>query len=407
MRLGGVISFAETLCLHREYTREFQKLSGKQRVPADTFGGRLTSGRRREDVATGRCCKRLFDEEAEGMERRIRLIQYGLGAMGSLMVRLAANREGLEHVGAVSASGRHSGLDLGEVCGLGKRLGVTITPSLEQALQGTTADVMLHATVSTMAEVMPEIRPGIQAGLNVISLAEELSYPWERSPDQSSQLDRAARDRGVTVLGTGVNPGFMMDLLPLNLSGICASVKAIRVRRVTDFSVYGQSVMEHIGANLTPGEFEDGLRNGRVVTHVGLPESIQMVAKGLGWKLGQLTEERHPLVSPSRRLAEGITVEPGRVCGFRQKAWGQAKTNTIELEIFGIILPDPSEDGVTPGTWVEIEGDPGMSVAITGGISNEGGLATAAHAVNAIPLVVDANPGLLTVRKLPVASCFI
>lgn len=339
------------------------------------------------------------------MRKRIQLIQYGLGAMGSLMVQLAAAKANLEYVGAVSASGRYSGVDLGEASGIGRRLGITVKSSLEKVLEGKRADVMLHATVSTMAELLPEILPAVEAGLNVISVAEELSYPWERSPELASELDRVAKEHGVTVLGTGINPGFLMDLLPLNFSGLCGSVMAVRVRRVNDFSVYGQSVMKHMGANLTPEEFESGLQNGSVVLHVGLPESIQMVARGLGWKLDQLTEERHALVSHTDRSAEIIKIEAGRVCGFRQKARGQAKGNTIELEIFGIILPNPLEDGVSPGTWVEIEGNPGIHAMISGGIGQAGGLGTAAHAVNAIPVVVDAKPGLLTVRELAIASC--
>ncbi len=341
------------------------------------------------------------------MEKRIRLIQYGLGAMGSLMVRLASCKANLEYVGAVSASGRYSDVDLGEASGLGKHLGVTVKSSLQQVLDETKADAVLHATVSTMRELVPEILPAMEAGINVISVAEELSYPWERSYDLASELDRVAKKHGVKVLGTGINPGFLMDLLPLNLSGICGSVTAIRVRRVNDFSVYGQIVMKHIGANLPPEEFERSLQDGSIVLHVGLPESIQMVASGLNWKLDQLKEDRQALVARSDRLAQNITVQKGRVCGFRQTAQGRAKGNTIELEIFGIILPNPSEDGVSPGTWVEIEGDPGMKVAISGGICDAGGLGTASHAVNAIPSVVDARPGLLTVRELPVASCFL
>jgi len=198
-----------------------------------------------------------------------------------------------------------------------------------------------------------------------------------------------------------------MDLLPLSLSGVCGSVKAIRVRRVNDFSVYGQSVMKHIGANLTPDEFDRGLQNGSIVLHVGLPESIQMVAKGLGWKLDRLTEDRRGLVAQTERLTASIKVDAGRICGFHQRSVGQAKGNAIELEIYGIISPDPSEDEVSPGTRIEIDGDPGVHVSISGGISQAGGLGTAAHAINTIPSVVEAKPGLVTVRELPVSSCLV
>ena len=338
---------------------------------------------------------------------RIRLIQYGLGAMGSLMVRLAVSKTSLECVGAVSASGRHSGLDLGEALGFGRRLGIKVKSSLGEVLEQTKADVMLHATVSTMAELAPEVLPALRSGLNVISVAEDLSYPWDRSPALASELDRVAKEHQVTILGTGINPGFLMDLLPLSLSGVCGSVKAIRVRRVNDFSVYGQSVMKHIGANLTPGEFERGLQNGSIVLHVGLPESIQMVAKGLGWKLDRLTEDRRGLVAQTERLTASIKVDAGRICGFHQRSVGQAKGNAIELEIYGIISPDPSEDEVSPGTRIEIDGDPGVHVSISGGISQAGGLGTAAHAINTIPSVVEAKPGLVTVRELPVSSCLV
>lgn len=339
------------------------------------------------------------------MEKRIKVVQYGLGAMGTAMVKLMLTKAKLDCVGAISASGRYCGVDLGDALGLGEHLGISVNSSLAPVLEETKPEVMLHATVSTMIELIPEVLSGVRAGLNVISVAEELAYPWEQSPDLASELDRVAKEYGVTVLGTGINPGFLMDLLPLTLSGICACATSVRVRRVNDFSVYGQSVMKHIGANLTAEAFESGLREGSVVLHVGLPESLQLVGRGLGWKLDQFQEERHAVVSRSDRSTDRIKIQAGRVCGFRQIAVGRGQGGKIELEIIGIISPNPSEDGVLPGTWIEIEGDPSISAVISGGICQAGDLGTAAHAVNSIPAVVDARPGLLTIGELPVVSC--
>lgn len=338
--------------------------------------------------------------------RRYRVIQYGLGAMGSGMVRMMLHKADVEIVGAISASGRSVGMDLGRAVGMDEQLGVVVSGNPEQVLKEVEADVVLHATSSTMVELFEQIGPALKHGKNVVTIAEEACFPWKRNRVIAEKLDALARESGVTLLGTGVNPGFMMDFLPLSFSGLMQRVRAVRIRRVVDFSRYGLSVWKHIGAGLTPEEFQAGCERGEVVLHVGLPETVELTASALGWELDRVSEARKPLISRSVRVAGGGRIEPGQVTGFEQVACGwRGGQVVIEQCLVGIIGPSVEEDGVEVGTDVWLEGESGAHVHVGGQLAMEGGMATYAHAVNAIPHVVAARPGYLTVVDLPPAVC--
>ena len=155
------------------------------------------------------------------MSTKIRVIQYGLGPIGSAVARHVVERVGLGLVGGVDIDPTKVGKDVGEVIGLGRPLGFAAVEKLAQVLAQTEADVVLHTTSSYFDLFKGQIIEILEAGLDIVSTAEELSFPWLAHPKEAAEIDAAAKRAGKTVLATGVNPGFLMDSLPLNLTAIC------------------------------------------------------------------------------------------------------------------------------------------------------------------------------------------
>ncbi|MDP2873309.1 MAG: 2,4-diaminopentanoate dehydrogenase [Bacillota bacterium] len=331
--------------------------------------------------------------------RDIRVVHWGLGAMGTGMAHLVQLKPRLRSVGATTFAPAHPGQDLGDALGLERRLGVPIAPTFSEALPTDGADVVLIATGSFAADQEQDILDAITAGVNVITIAEEMTYPWRRNPELAARLDSAARKHRVTVLGTGINPGFVLDTLIIALTGVCGQVDAVRARRINDLSPFGPTVLRTQGVGTTPEEFQRGLEQGTIVGHVGFPESMAMIAAALGWTLDEIREERQPIISKTARSSPYTRIKPGQVAGCRHVARAyRGDKALIELDHPQQIHPEA--EGIETGDYVWIDGSPPISLAIKPEIA--GGAGTVAVAVNMIPAVVDAAPGLTDMSKLPI-----
>lgn len=338
------------------------------------------------------------------MSESIKVIQWGLGAMGSGMVRLMQRKIGIEVIGAFDQDSPKIGKDLGEFLS-GQKNNVRIeAPPLLDGPDGPwplKADVVILATSSFTSEVAPQIEAIVKQGMNVISIAEEMSYPYAKEPSLAERLDRVAKEYGVSILGTGINPGFVLDTLILGLTGPCLEVKKIKASRINDLSPFGPTVMRTQGVGTSVQEFEQGLGKGDIVGHVGFHESIHLIAKALGWTLERIEEERTPIISQVQRETPYVKVEPGQVAGCRHTAIGYVEGEPrIELIHPQQILPHL--EGVATGDYIEIQGEPNINLAIKPEIP--GGLGTMAMAVNMIPQVLAARPGLLSMAELPLPT---
>jgi len=341
------------------------------------------------------------------MSKRVRVIQYGLGAMGSQMVQMMLTKRDLEVVGAISGSGRLAGEDLGKAIGLKKGLGIKVSGNAPEVFNTVEADVVLHATTSWMKEAFNQTREALETGKNVITIAEEASNPWLKSLEKTArEIDRVAKKNDVTFLGTGVNPGFMMDYLPLALTGVVKEVKGIRIRRVIDWSRYGVTLFEHICAGKDMKQFNKARAKGEVAFHVGLEQSVRLTAEALGKPVDEYKETAEVRLTKSKRVTPYMVIEPGTVCGYNQVGHGfrQGK-EFVTYEMVAIINPNPKEDGTDVGTFISIDGVPGMEVKVGGEFAAQGGWGTVASAVNSIPRVVAARPGLVTVNELAPWPC--
>jgi 4-hydroxy-tetrahydrodipicolinate reductase len=331
----------------------------------------------------------------------IRVAVLGTGQMGSGIVRLVLEKPALTLVGVYARRPGRAGADAGLAVGLEAPLGLAIEGELAALLDRTAPDVAIQATCSRLAEAEGELLACIERGVSVISIAEELAWPAAYDAGWADRIDRRAAGRGVAVLGTGVNPGFVLDLLVVALSGACARVDSVTATRVNDLSPYGPSVLRSQGVGLTPEAFRRGVADGSVVGHIGFPASIGMLAHALGWEIERVEESREPIVARARREAAFATVEPGSVAGCLHRAVAfRAGRPAITL-----IHPQqvrPETEGVETGDRIELDGAP--PIRVTSRPEIPGGIATVALAVNAIPRLLAARPGLRSMVDLPLPA---
>jgi 4-hydroxy-tetrahydrodipicolinate reductase len=295
-------------------------------------------------------------------------------------------------VAAVDADPAKQGRDLGEVAGLEQRVGVTVTSDLA-TLQGADIDVALLTTVSTFPEVSPTLSTLIQHGIDVVASTEELFYPYYRYAEQASALDELAKQHGVSVLGTGINPGFIMDTLVLVLTGACQHITRIAVTRVANASGARPSLQRKLGLGLTQANFAESAAQGRVGV-VGLIDSLAFLAHVLQWHMDDFKERLVPVIADKPvRFAQG-QVTPGQVCGVRYVVKGISHgKEVISFDLRMYLEAESVRD------TIYIEGTPTLEMTLKS--TNMGDVAAAGLLVNMTPLVHQARPGLLTMVDLP------
>jgi 4-hydroxy-tetrahydrodipicolinate reductase len=326
------------------------------------------------------------------MRKKIRVVQYGVGPIGASIARLMKQKQALEIVGAIDKDPAKVGKDLGEVTGDGSKWGVAISGDAAAVL-GEGADVVVHSTSSNLSAVSSQLLACLEAGCSVVSTCEELSFPFRKYPELSATLDRKAKDEGVALLGTGVNPGFVMDKLVITFAAAAKKVNSVRVTRVVDASRRRLPLQKKIGAGMTPEEFRAQVAAG-VIKHHGLPESIAMVAQGLGFDLDEITESIEPFIAANAEKTEFLEVAAGRAAGVHQIGRGISKGQekiVMELRMY-VGAKDPADT-------IVLDGEPPLTLTIAGG--THGDMATAAVVVNAIPVLLAAPAGLRTSADLP------
>jgi len=328
----------------------------------------------------------------------IRVLHFGLGPIGNAIVKQIAARPGFKIVGAVDIDAAKTGRDLGDVVGLPRRVGVKISADAARTLKSTKPDVAILCTSSSVKKVMPQIETILKSKTAIVSTTEELSYPGYTHIRQARQIHALAKKAKVAVLGTGVNPGFAMDALPIAMTAVCERVDRVVINRVQDARIRRLPFQQKIGAGLTTEQFQKKVDDGSV-RHVGLTESIAMIADALGWTLDRISDDIQPKLASVTISSEFLAVDPGYVCGIIQDGIGYRKGEpVIKLHMEAYLGSPETFDSV------EIEGSPSLSMRIAGGI--HGDVATASIVVNSIPKVLSAPPGLHTMRDLALPSFF-
>jgi hypothetical protein len=330
------------------------------------------------------------------VKKKIRVIQYGVGPIGAGLVRLMRDKQALELVGAIDTDPAKAGRDLGELVGAADApWGVPVTSDAEGMLQEA-VDVVIHSTSSYLPDVVGQLMACLAAESCVVSTCEELSYPFRKHPQLAAKIDAEAKTWGVAITGTGVNPGFAMDKLALTLGASARRIDRARVRRVVNAATRREPLQRKVGAGMTVEEFREKVAAG-IIKHHGLPESVAMVADGLGLEVSEITESIEPVIARETVRTEFLEVPAGRVAGVHQTARGRTDGKEhIFMELKMYIGAEQPHD------TVELFGDPDISMTVPGGIP--GDISTAGVVVNTIPAILDAPAGLRTSRDLPV--CF-
>jgi 4-hydroxy-tetrahydrodipicolinate reductase len=328
----------------------------------------------------------------------IRVVLVGLGPIGAAVARQLAARKGFQIVGAVDIDPEKVGRDVGDVVDLGRKLRVKVTESIARTLRSTRPDVAVLCTSSSLKAVQPQFEEVLRHKVPIVTTTEEAAYAAPKNRRIVRALDEAARKAKVAIAGTGVNPGFLMDALPIALSAVCERVDRVTVHRVQDARVRRLPFQQKIGAGLDRDQFARGVENG-TLRHVGFTESIHMIAGALGWKLTRVTDDIVPKIAAEAVESDLLAVDPGYVCGIVQDGVGYVDGEArIHLHLEAYLGAPESYESII------IDGSPRIHSKIQGGV--HGDIATASMTVNTIPAVLTAEPGFRTMRELRLPSFY-
>jgi len=330
----------------------------------------------------------------------VKVAIWGFGAMGSGMARMLLAKKGFEIVGVCDRNPAIVGKKMREVLGLPAVADdIRILPDIDSVVGDRSCDVCLLATDSFTHKAFPKIRWLLERRVNVISTAEEMTYPEANQPDLATQMDAIAKANGVTVLGTGINPGMMMDLLVIMMTGVMADVEKIRVSRVNSHSPFGETVMSEQGVGLSLEEYAQKKAKGEIAGHVGFRESVEMMSKALGLGIDRFEQQMDPIITAVDRKSPYGFAKAGHVTGIDMRSQGYVGSE-LKIEMSHPQQIEPQLGGVRTGDYIDITGQPPVHLAITPEI--DGGIGTIAVCVNMIPHVINARPGLKTMIDLPV-----
>ena len=331
--------------------------------------------------------------------KNVKVIIWGLGAMGGGMADMLLQKKGVEIAG-VAGRGEKIGKSMFDYIKTdrGGRPDVIIQAA-EDIIKPGAADIVLLCTDSFTKNAFPKLKFIMEQGINVITSAEEMAYPKAQNPELAEELDRIARENGVSCLGTGINPGHIMDLLVLVMTGCMVDVKHILSKRVNSLSPFGPAVMEEQGIGITAEEFQRRKADGTMAGHVGFAESVGMMAEGLGLSIKSFAQNMEPITTDVDRKSPYGFAAAGTCAGVAMTA-DATLSNGIEIRMEHPQQIEPEQVGVQTGDYVVIEGTPAVNMINSPEV--EGGLGTIAMCVNMIPQVINAEAGLHTMITLPI-----
>ncbi|MGD2200317.1 MAG: dihydrodipicolinate reductase [Candidatus Bathyarchaeota archaeon] len=327
---------------------------------------------------------------------KVRIVSYGIGVIGRRLARHLLTKEGVEIVGAVDINPVIVGKDLGEVLGV-EKMGVVISDDADKVISSTKPDIVCHTTMSYLRQTFDQFSQIMKHGVDVVSTCEELAYPYatDEGADYAKKLDELGKRYGSSLLGTGINPGFLMDTLPTFLTGVCTRVDEIYITRQMDAATRRIPFQEKIGAGLTVEEFKEKIEEHEITGHVGLEQSIKMIADGIGWELDEIkVDPVKPVILDHDAASEAIEVPKGHNAGSMQKAFGVKDGKPLITLDFRAYIGAPEEfDSIT------IKGEPPINERTSPCVHGDFG--TIAITTNMIPHVINAEPGFKTMLELP------
>jgi hypothetical protein len=323
------------------------------------------------------------------MSSVVRVVSFGLGPIGLAAARLALEKTSLQLVGAIDIDPAKAGKDLGELLELDRATGVKVEADAEAALTRLQPDVLLHCTSSFIPAVKDQLLLAARCGVDVVSSTEELLLPDFQNPAIAKEIDDAAKAAGVSILGTGVNPGYAMDYIAVIASAVTFDVQAAKCVRVVDAATRRLPLQRKVGAGLTKTEFKQQIATGKF-GHIGMRESVALLARALSFKVDRIKQTVEPVIAAEDLKTPFLTVKEGQVAGIRNHGYGYiGKRAVLHLDLSMYV------GALDPRDEIVLDSTPPMHLKFQGGIA--GDQATAAILVNNLHGVVAAPPGLRTV----------
>ena len=331
----------------------------------------------------------------------VKVAIWGFGAMGSGIAKVLLRKKGVDIVGVCDIHPERVNRSIYDILGVEKngRPDVVVCSEIEKVVHDANCDICVLATDSFTRKAFDKIKYVVGQKVNVISTAEEMSYPKAQEPELAAEIDRLAKANGVSVLGTGINPGLMMDLLAICLTGCMTDVESVTCRRVNSLSPFGPAVMEEQGVGLTVDAFNKGVADGTLAGHVGFAESVGMIAEALGWKVDKFEQQMKPIVTSVDRKSPYGFAAAGDVAGVNMTGQGYVD-GEVKIDMIHPQQIEPEMEGTHTGDYIVLKGTPEVNMAIKPEV--DGGIGTIAMVVNMIPHVINARPGLKTMLDLPV-----
>jgi len=327
-------------------------------------------------------------------QQTLRVAQVGVGPIGQASAGLLATKPWAQLVGAVDIDPSKAGQDLGELTGDARVRGCPVLSSFEELTEQVgPIDAAIHTAGSRAEAAIEQIEPMVERGVSVASTCEELLFPWLTAPAAADRLHAQCREQGAQVVGTGVNPGFVMDLLPVVLTGVSQQIEAVRANRVVNATHRRGPLQKKIGSGLAPDDFQQRFANGQA-GHAGFKESAALIAHSLGWPWDDVAETLEAVVADQPIKTPHVAVEPGQTRGLHQRCWVRVDgKETIDLDLIMAL------EEADPHDAIRIHGEPPLSLRFEGGVA--GDPATVASAVNALRRLPECSPGLLLMTDLP------
>lgn len=329
----------------------------------------------------------------------IKIAIWGFGAMGAGMATMLSKKQGVEIVGVCDLHPERAGKSVSEVLHIDKWKEVIISKDIEKVLNNKKIDLCLLATDSYTKGAYDKLKLIMEKGINVITTAEEMAYPKAQQPELAAKLHDIAKKNGVTVLGTGINPGMIMDFLVVCLTGCMETLEHVEAKRVNSLSPFGVTVMEEQGVGITEDEFNKRVIANELAGHVGFSESIHMIADAVGWKVDKFEQQMKPIFTTVDRKSPYGFAAAGNLAGINMTGQGHVE-GEVKIDMIHPQQIEPEMEGTHTGDYIKLQGNPPVSMSITPEV--DGGIGTIAMCVNMIPHVINANPGLKTMLDLPV-----
>ena len=336
--------------------------------------------------------------------RSVRVALWGFGAMAGGVAKTLLSKQDVILTGACDIDPNKVGKSIYEILGAeqGERPDAFVTNDIGALLEKGSCDICVIATDSFTRKVFPKVKFAVERGINVITTAEEMSFPKAQEPELAEAMDALARSNGVSILGTGINPGLMMDLLAVCLSGCMTSLDKVTCKRVNSLSPFGKLVMEEQGIGLSGEEFNRRVQEGTMAGHVGFAESVGMIAEAVGWKIDRFQQQMEPIITKVDRRSPHGFAAAGDVAGVNMTGQGYVN-GEVKIDMIHPQQIEPQLGGVETGDYITLEGSPAVHMSNKPEV--DGGIGTIGMTVNMLPFVVAARPGLLTMLDMPVPRC--